>query len=335
MTSPTSATPSSVHRSASLLEVEAGLIKAGLGAKAGLISKAVRSPNASGNPSATLISSNTAVAGRLIEAPGAVLSAPLARTENPNLAKPTRIEPTGVLPFGITELDGVLPEGGLMKGGVVELAAGEGVPATSLALAVCRSMQQFRAHQGQAMSWAAFVDPSESLHAPGVLACGVHLEQLLVVRPPLEALARSVLRLAKSSAFELVVVDLLGTAGAILKLNLDPWVRWVRRLAIELEGSARSVLLVTDLSAHRTLPLPVAQRLELKRPKVDRLWLRVAKDRNGHVTAPRSITWRGVASGSPTTASDRASPLQSNLAYGPTAPVQARPTPEELHVASG
>jgi hypothetical protein len=37
--------------------------------------------------------------------------------------------------------------------------------------------------------------------------------------------------------------------------------------------------------------LPVAQRIEVTRPALDRLVVRVTKDRRGHVTSARSVVW--------------------------------------------
>jgi recombination protein RecA len=39
------------------------------------------------------------------------------------------------------------------------------------------------------------------------------------------------------------------------------------------------------------LPLPVAMRIELARSESDRLTVRVAKERRGRVSGPRSIVW--------------------------------------------
>jgi recombination protein RecA len=127
-----------------------------------------------------------------------------------------------------------------------------------------------------------------------VVERGVQLEKLLVVRPTLEALARTAIRLARSKAFELVVIDTLGVPGASLDVSLRAWPRLVRRLALEVDGSARSVVLLTSATAERALPLPVAQRLEITRPALDRLGLRLSKDRQGRVASPRSIPWSRV-----------------------------------------
>ncbi|MFZ5891438.1 MAG: recombinase A [Myxococcota bacterium] len=193
--------------------------------------------------------------------------------------------------FGIPDLDAVLPDAGFLRGGVVELAVGEGVPATSLALSACAALQRSHQSQGRTLPWCAFVDPSSTLYAPGVVESGVRPERLLVVRPPLEALSRTLLKLAKSPAFELIVVDTIGVPGATVRLALDQWPRVIRRLSLEVQGSDRSIVLVTDRTLPRALPLPVAQRIDVTRPARDRLMVQVSKDRRGQITALRPVVW--------------------------------------------
>jgi hypothetical protein len=195
------------------------------------------------------------------------------------------------LPFGVEELDRLLPDGGLLRGGVVELAiAGNGV-GTTLALGAVRSFQEQRALSfgGSRRPWCAFVDPAGTLYAPGVAASGIALDRLLVVRPEPEAIGRVALKLAESAVFDLVVVDLLGTLGRSLEVSLARFVRVVRRLSMAVDGTDKSVLLLTDAHAPRALPLPVAQRIELARPSIDRLLVRVAKDRRGRIAMQRPI----------------------------------------------
>jgi recombination protein RecA len=114
---------------------------------------------------------------------------------------------------------------------------------------------------------------------------------LLVVRPPLEALSRTVLKLAKSPAFELILVDTIGVPGASVRVALDQWPRIIRRLALELQSSERSIVLLTDRTLPRALPLPVAQRIDVTRPARDRLMVQVSKDRRGHITPLRPVAW--------------------------------------------
>lgn len=213
-------------------------------------------------------------------------------------ADPAAFGPDQALPFGVPELDCELPDGGLVRGGVVELAVSGSGLATTLGLGVVRSFQEQKVASFGASSrpWCAFVDPTGTLYAPGVEASGVALDRLLVVRPPVEAIGRVALKLAESGVFELVVVDLLGTLGRSLDFSLGRFGRIVRRLSMAVDGTNKSVLLVTDAQAPRALPLPVAQRIELTRSSVDRLVVRVAKDRRGRIAAPRPIAWaRGVS----------------------------------------
>jgi recombination protein RecA len=207
-------------------------------------------------------------------------------------------EPAG-LPFGIPELDQVLPDRGLLRGGVVELAAAGGSGLlTALALAAVRSVQtQARSLlAADAVPWCAFIDASRTLYAPGVLASGVELSRLLVVRPPPEAIGRVALKLAESGVFSLVVVDTQGVLGRSLPATLGNFGRVVRRLSMAVDGTPHSVLLLTDEKAPRSLPLPVAQRLVIARPSHEKLVVRVAKDRRGRITPPRTLHWgRGSA----------------------------------------
>jgi recombination protein RecA len=193
--------------------------------------------------------------------------------------------------FGIEALDAILPDQGLPRGGIVELSLAEGAPGTSLALALFRCLQARRQQAGQTVPWSAFVDPSGTLYAPGVAAAGVRLDRLLVVRPPLEALSRTAIRLSRSKAFELVVIDTLGVPGASHEVGLRAWPRLVRRLALEVDDSSRTIVLLTSANAARPLPLPVAQRIEITRPALDRLVVRVVKDRQGRIMPPRVVPW--------------------------------------------
>ena len=199
------------------------------------------------------------------------------------------------LPLGIESLDAVLPDQGLPRGSVVELAvSGPSGLATFIALSAVRAAQ-LAAKEISRPGWCAFVDPSSTLYAPGVAALGVDLERLLVVRPPLEALGRTALKLVESAVFSLVVIDTLGTLGRPLDMPLAAWGRIVRRLSMGVDGTNRSVLLVTDAKEPRVLPLPVAQRIELSQPDSGRLGVRIAKDRRGRITNVREVACRHVA----------------------------------------
>ncbi len=202
------------------------------------------------------------------------------------------------LPTGIALVDRELPDAGLPKGAVVELAVqGTAALATSLALSVCRSAQRAVEGLGGTVPWCAFIDPSRSLYAPGVARAGVRLDRLLVVRPPREALGRVAIRLVESQCFAVVVIDTVGIPGAELGVSLGAWPRVVRRMSMSLANTQGTALLITDSTARRPLTLPVAQRVELCRSHAHKLILQVAKDRRGRVSAPKSIVLRQSALG--------------------------------------
>jgi recombination protein RecA len=209
-------------------------------------------------------------------------------------------QPASSLPLGFDALDAVLPDGGLLRGAVVELAVSGGASlATSIALLACRSAQQESQRAGGDIPWCAFVDPSSTLYAPGVAQAGVALDRLLVVRPPAEAVARVALRIVQARAFTVTIIDTVGAPGCALSSPLGTWPRILRRIAMSVEGTSTSVLLITDSAAPRPLPLPVAMRIELKRVAANKLMLSVAKDSRGRVSRPRSIAW--ARAGSPVT----------------------------------
>src|ERR1019366_5738727 len=114
-----------------------------------------------------------------------------------------------VLSTAWPELDALLPDGGLPRG-VVELAAPHARGgATSVALAAVRAGQA----RGRG-AWCAWVDPEGTLHAPGVVAAGVELARMLVVRAPRTEVARAALKVVASGAFEVVAIDIDGTSPA-------------------------------------------------------------------------------------------------------------------------
>jgi hypothetical protein len=222
-------------------------------------------------------------------------------------AAPAATQLPAGLSLGWPELEACLPDAGLARGHVVQLAAQHpGALATTLALRACAEAQQ----QGRAFGtddlWCAFIDPSQSLYAPGVAQAGVRLDRLLVVHPEPAALANVAVRVVRAGVFAVVVID--ASAGLRSDVVHPPgiWVRAVRQMALALEGQQTGVLLITDASNAAPLPLPVSQRIELRRPSLHQLELRVAKDRWGRITS-----WRRVA------LDDEANPA-SNNAQKPT-----------------
>lgn len=185
----------------------------------------------------------------------------------------------------------VLVDGRMPRGQVVQFASMSGLSSgTCLALDVCWSAQnQAFLHTGQPC-WCAFVDPGRSLHAPGVAAHGVHLDRLLVMYPPVQAIGRSSVRLAQSGVFEVVVIDLHGVPGASISLPLAPWRNIVRRLSIAARQTNCCVLLLTDHRAAVNAGLPVAMRIELQRPGVELFRARIGKERHARIGGP--VQWR-------------------------------------------
>lgn len=188
-------------------------------------------------------------------------------------------------PWADLLLSGQWPEGV-----VSELALGGGwAGGTSLALNACRQVQETGVQFSREPAFCAFVDPTRSLYAPGVVRAGVLLSHLLVVRPQPEDLVRVTLRLVEARSVPLVVVDLVGTPTNPLEVSLGPWSRVVTRLARALEGSSDRVLLLTHREAPRPLPLRVGLRIELDRPAPDQLAYRVTKSSEGGFGSDRAL----------------------------------------------
>ncbi len=189
------------------------------------------------------------------------------------------------------------PTGGLPRG-VVELAAPRALGgSTSVALAAVRA--------GQARAkgaWCAWLDPESTLHAPGVVAAGVDLARMLVVRPPRAQLGRVAVKVTGAGAFEVVVIDFDAVPGAsradAARGERDGGAKkrktWapevlVRKLALSAEASGTTILLLTDSLRPRPMQWPVALRLELSRPNRDDLVVRVAKDRRGRIGVAKTV----------------------------------------------
>ncbi|HSC86741.1 MAG TPA: hypothetical protein VLC09_05700 [Polyangiaceae bacterium] len=181
-----------------------------------------------------------------------------------------------------------LAAGELLPGAVVEwVQESRGAGATSLALMACRRAQE----RGGA---AAFVDPSRSLHAPALIGLGLDPSRLLVVEPRLEHLGRVAVRLAESRLFAVVVIDTSDTAGFssdVSPTTSTAWARVVRRLVSSVENTSNTVVLLSGREQRSALPLPVQQRVELRRTAAGRLALRLTKNRGGGPEEPSSMIW--------------------------------------------
>jgi recombination protein RecA len=229
-----------------------------------------------------------------------------------------------VLALDWPELDAALPDGGMPRG-VVELAAPRALGgATSVALAAVQAGQA-RARTGGTGAWCAWIDPEGTLHAPGVVAAGVDLARMLVVRAPRPQLPRVAVKLVASGAFEVVVVDVDATdGGAAPERRRTERERgggrgaspeqthylMVRKLALAAEPSGATVLLLTDSTRPRPAPWPVALRLDLSRPDARSLSVRVAKDRRGRVVPARAVPFRPVVRLDPPPAPEPRRPVE-------------------------
>lgn len=240
-----------------------------------------------------------------------------------------------VLSLNWPELERALPDRGLPRG-VIEIAAmprlaphrsqrwasHAGVPesmrggATSIAIAAVSALQA-----SDDKAWCAWITPSHVkgrlapfLYAPALARAGVDLERLLVVRPPPQALARTVVKAAASGAFGLLVIDvpqpqdLCGGAprrdarGAGLRPSMrfegrnDGGAMVVRKLALAAEESGTTSLLLTSALASRALPWPVALRIEVERRSSafeDALAIRITKDRRGAASSQHVVRLAG------------------------------------------
>lgn len=190
-------------------------------------------------------------------------------------------------PTGWAELDALLPDGGLPHG-VVELAC-HSTPARAAAFAGATGIAVraiANAHANDARSLAAWLDSTQSLHAPGLLQNGIDVERLLVVRPEPALLGRVAVKLVGSGAFDVIVVDLDGDHLPNRGREAPELV--VRKLALAAESSGATVMLLTEpaRSPKRIVPWPVAMRLDVARHE-DSLSLSIPKERRGRIrTSP-------------------------------------------------
>ncbi len=162
--------------------------------------------------------------------------------------------------------------------GVVEIAAPKRLGgATTVALAAVRA-----ALERDARNWCAWVDPEKSLYAPGVALAGVDLRRLLVVCPSRAELPRIAVKVARSGAFEAIVIDAdpVGDTPAPHRPINDVA---IRKLALVAEKEGATIFLLSDSNVRRTLPWPVSIRLEVERANAQHIQLRIAKDRHGRI----------------------------------------------------
>lgn len=196
------------------------------------------------------------------------------------------------------ELEHVLPDHGLPRG-VIEIAspvtragAMQG-GATTIALAAIRA-----AHRADERAWCAWItdDKSPSLYAPAVVQAGVDLDRLLVVRPDPASLARTVVKVAASGAFDVVIVDAQQASGLDGRIpgegktsrsRVDGSVV-VRKLSLASEEKGTAFLVLTNVYAPRAVPWPVVLRLEVER-RPEAIALRITKDRRGRSSSQHVV----------------------------------------------
>lgn len=210
-----------------------------------------------------------------------------------------------LLPLDWPELERILPDRGLPRG-VVEIASPitkQGAMrggATTIALAAVRGV-----HAADARAWCAWIteEGAAPLYAPAVAQAGVDLDRLLVVRPSAADLARTVVKVAASGAFDLVIVD--APAGLDGRLTLTGRLHphppgearargrvdgavVVRKLALAAEEKGTSFLVLTNVFTSRAVPWPVALRIEVER-RPEAIAVKVTKDRRGRASSQHVV----------------------------------------------
>jgi hypothetical protein len=197
------------------------------------------------------------------------------------------------------ELDDALPDGGLPRG-VVELSSPRALGSASIALSAVRA-----AHKRDARAWCAWIDPEQTLYAPGVAMAGVDLTRMLVVSPPRRDLGRIAVKIAASRAFDVIVIDMDPVSGARARAASSetrarsrqgarrewPGEVLVRKLAIQAEEGGATIVLLTDARVARAVPWPVSLRIELARSP-EAIALRVAKEKRGRVGPVKAVPLR-------------------------------------------
>lgn len=200
-------------------------------------------------------------------------------------------------PLDWAALAAVLPDGAFPRG-VVELSSPFALGGVTRV-----AFSAVRTEQTKAETFCAWLDPFETLYAPGAAWAGVDLTRLFVVRPPVSELGRIAVKLVRSGAFAVTVVDIddilsdrsaspatrTFEARAPGSRRLDRAKKSekamhvvVRKLALAAEETTSTVLLITDSRKPHDVPWPVAMRLELER-RPHELGVRVAKERFGRI----------------------------------------------------
>ncbi|MDB4998032.1 MAG: hypothetical protein JWM74_5464 [Myxococcaceae bacterium] len=263
-------------------------------------------------------------------------AATLARLGQAGVLQGTNaLAPSGegaVLGLDWPELERVLPDRGFPRG-VIEIASQmtsritkHGAMrggATTIALSAMRAVHNAAGSSGS-RAWCAWITEANAppLYAPAVAQAGVDLERLLIVRPSPADLARTVVKVATSGAFDLVVVD--APAGLDGKLSIQPGhaasdlidpqaqassgmsARMsarpkrgasrarvdgsvvIRKLALAAEEKGTTFLVLTNIYTSRAVPWPVALRIEVER-RPEAIAVRVTKDRRGRASSQHVV----------------------------------------------
>ena len=202
-----------------------------------------------------------------------------------------RVLPDRGFPRGVVEIASPITKHGAMRGG-----------ATTIALSAIRAVQK-----SDPRAWCAWITEANAspLYAPAVAQAGVDLERLLVVRPQPADLARTVVKVASSGAFDLVVVDAPAGLDGRLTIAADAGTKTavrrpaasrarvdgsvvVRKLALAAEEQGTTFLVLTNVFTSRAVPWPVALRIEVER-RPEAIALRVTKDRRGRASSQRVV----------------------------------------------
>lgn len=202
-----------------------------------------------------------------------------------------RVLPDRGFPRGVVEIASPITKQGAMRGG-----------ATTIALSAIRAV-----HKADPRAWCAWITEANAppLYAPAVAQAGVDLERLLVVRPQPADLARTVVKVASSGAFDLVVVDAPAGLDGRLSIAADPNGKTairrtassrarvdgsvvVRKLALAAEEQGTTFLVLTNVFTSRAVPWPVALRIEVER-RPESIALRVTKDRRGRASSQHVV----------------------------------------------
>lgn len=193
-----------------------------------------------------------------------------------------QVLPDHGLPRGVIEIASPVTRGGALQGG-----------ATTVALSAIRA-----AHRADEKAWCAWITDatSPSLYAPAVVQAGVDLDRLLVVRPDHASLARTVVKVAASGAFDVVVIDAQQASGLDGRIPGEGKTSRsrasgsvvVRKLSLASEEKGTAFLVLTNVYAPRAVPWPVALRLEVER-RPEAIALKITKDRRGRSTSQHVV----------------------------------------------